>query len=64
MEEEDLYSSVYWKVGFYFNPKNPKIFIPKRMGIGWTMNFGRWQSYMVIGILIGLIFAIQFFIKY
>ncbi len=31
----------YWKLGlFYFNPQDPSIFIEKRMGIGWTINFG------------------------
>lgn len=31
----------YWKSGFlYINPNDPAIFIEKRMGIGWTINFG------------------------
>lgn len=30
-----------WKLGmFYFNPKDPAIFIKKRFGIGRTVNFG------------------------
>jgi uncharacterized membrane protein len=31
----------YWKGGiFYFNPEDPSIFVEKRFGIGWTINFG------------------------
>ena len=26
---------------FYVNPDDPAILVPKRMGIGWTINFGR-----------------------
>jgi uncharacterized membrane protein len=32
----------YWRAGiFYVNPDDPSIWVPKRMGIGWTINFGR-----------------------
>lgn len=30
-----------WKLGmFYYNPKDPSIFVEKRFGIGFTINFG------------------------
>lgn len=42
-----------WKLGIlYFNPENKKIFVPKRLGIGWTLNFARWQSLLFILILL------------
>jgi len=64
MPEEDLYSSEYWKLKFiYFNPENPRIFVPKRIGIGWTINMGRWQSFIMIGVIICIIVAIRFLIK-
>ena len=32
----------HWKAGlFYVNPDDPAILVPKRLGIGWTINFGR-----------------------
>jgi uncharacterized membrane protein len=62
--EEDLYASEYWKLGlFYFNSQNPKIFVPKRLGIGWTINFAKWQSWSLIGFLICVFVAIRFMLK-
>ena len=32
----------YWKLGqFYFNRQDPALFVEKRFGIGWTVNFAR-----------------------
>ena len=32
----------YWKLGqFYFNPEDPALWVEKRFGVGWTMNFAR-----------------------
>lgn len=32
----------YWKWGiFYFNKDNPDLFIEKKFGVGWTVNFAR-----------------------
>src|SRR5579863_6304983 len=31
----------YWYGGFFYNnPDDPAIFVPKRYGLGWTVNFG------------------------
>jgi uncharacterized membrane protein len=31
----------YWYGGFiYNNPDDPAMFVPKRFGLGWTLNFG------------------------
>lgn len=39
----------YWKLGIlYYNPKDPSIFIEKRFGIGWTINFGRKASWFIL----------------
>lgn len=36
-----------WKYGvFYFNPGDPRIFLPKRYGIGVTLNFANPVSYI------------------
>ena len=44
----------YWKLGaFYVNPQDPSLFVERRFGVGWTMNFGnRWG---VIGFVVFLV---------
>ncbi|SEP02598.1 hypothetical protein SAMN05518847_114100 [Paenibacillus sp. OV219] len=38
--------------GIYYNPQNPALLVPKRHGIGWTMNFGRPLGWVILlGIL-------------
>ena len=41
----------YWKWGvFYFNPNDPRIFVPKRIEwLGWTLNFAQPVSIIIIG---------------
>lgn len=42
-------SDSYWKAGlFYYNPDDPAIFVSKRVGIGYTMNFGNRMSWFVL----------------
>ncbi|RBP00878.1 DUF1648 domain-containing protein [Rossellomorea aquimaris] len=39
----------YWKGGlFYFNPEDPSIFVEKRFGVGWTLNFARPMGYLIL----------------
>jgi uncharacterized membrane protein len=47
-------SDSYWKAGmFYYNPDDPAIFVSKRVGIGYTMNFANRMSWFVLaGILL------------
>ena len=48
-----------WKLGiFYFNPKDKRIFPPKRIpGLGWTVNFANPLSVLVmVGLLAGVYF--------
>ena len=44
----------YWSAGvFYNNPDDPNLFVPKRFGLGWTLNFGHPQAKLVlIGVLV------------
>lgn len=43
----------YWKLGgLYFNPQDPSMFVEKRMGIGWTINFASTRAWII---LIGII---------
>ncbi|MDL4840205.1 DUF1648 domain-containing protein [Aquibacillus rhizosphaerae] len=51
----------YWKGGlFYFNRKDPSIFVEKRFGIGWTLNFANPIGYFVMIVPIILILILSF----
>lgn len=39
----------YWYAGFfYYNPDDPALFVPKRFGFGWTLNFGHPQGKLIL----------------
>ena len=39
----------YWKAGvIYVNRKDPAVVVEKRFGIGYTMNFGHWISWLIL----------------
>ncbi|MCI4346726.1 MAG: DUF5808 domain-containing protein [Thermoplasmata archaeon] len=39
----------YWRAGvFYYNPEDPALFVPKRVGVGWTLNFARPVAWVII----------------
>jgi uncharacterized membrane protein len=44
----------YWSGGIFYNNLNDSdLFVPKRFGLGWTMNFGHPQAKLVlIGMLL------------
>ena len=47
-----------WKAGvFYANRNDPALFVPKRFGIGYTINFGNPWAWLVLGILVFVILA-------
>ncbi|GIP23684.1 DUF1648 domain-containing protein [Paenibacillus sp. J22TS3] len=38
-----------WKLGnFYYNPNDPSLFVEKRMGVGWTMNYARPLAWLML----------------
>lgn len=48
----------HWKGGFlYFNKEDPSLFVEKRFGIGYTLNFGNPKSLFVIAALVVFILA-------
>ncbi|GIO67745.1 DUF1648 domain-containing protein [Paenibacillus cookii] len=52
----------FWKLGFiYYNPNDPAMFVEKRMGIGWTINFARPAAWMIFAGILLLIFAAGYF---
>ena len=51
----------YWKFGvFYVNKNDPSIFVEKRFGVGWTINFGHPLSYVIMVVPLALILIISF----
>jgi len=50
-------SDACWHGVFYFNPDDPALFVPKRYGIGYTLNFGNRWSWIVLALILALIAA-------
>jgi uncharacterized membrane protein len=41
----------YWKAGlFYYNPDDPALWVEKRFGIGYTVNFGRPAAWLLVAL--------------
>ena len=48
----------HWKLGqFYFNKDDPALFIEKRFGVGWTNNWARPMSWILLLLVLLLAFA-------
>lgn len=52
----------YWYLGsLYCNPQDPAIFVQKRIGFGYTINFGNRLSWLILGVfaagMVGLAMA-------
>jgi uncharacterized membrane protein len=47
----------HWRGVIYVNRDDPALFVPKRFGIGWTLNFGRPASWIVLGALVAVVIA-------
>jgi uncharacterized membrane protein len=45
----------------YVNPDDPAIWVPKRMGLGWTLNFAHGRSWFMLGILLLPVFLVLVF---
>ncbi|MED4958993.1 DUF5808 domain-containing protein [Paenibacillus macerans] len=54
----------YWKLGaFYFNPQDPSVFVEKRSGIGWTLNFANPVGWFVLAGIAAVIIGSSLFFK-
>jgi uncharacterized membrane protein len=47
----------HWRGVIYVNREDPALFVPKRFGIGWTLNFGRPASWIVLGAPVAVVIA-------
>jgi uncharacterized membrane protein len=45
-----------WRGGglFYYAPEDPAVFVPKRVGVGLTLNFGRPGAWLFLAVVIGV----------
>jgi Family of unknown function (DUF5808) len=48
-----------WKGSFYSNPSDPALLVPKRFGIGYTLNFGNPWSWTALAFVL-LMVAVPF----
>lgn len=46
---------------FYYNPDDPRIFVPKRTGAGYTVNFSNPLSIITAMLVIGALSALAYF---
>lgn len=55
----------YWKLGnsIYINKDDPSLFVEKRFGIGWTMNFGRIESITILVVFLIIILLMKLLLK-
>ena len=51
-EEVDL---DHWRGAFYANRRDPALFVPKRFGIGWTINFGRPAGWAFLAVILAVL---------
>lgn len=52
-------NDVHWKLGvFYVNKQDPSIFVEKRFGVGWSINFGNPVGYLILFLPIALVLLI------
>jgi uncharacterized membrane protein len=55
----DRTPDVAWKLGqFYYNPDDPAIFVERRFGIGYTLNFGNRKSWLIMLAMLAPVFLI------
>lgn len=48
-----------WKWGvFYWNREDPRVLVPKRYGWGWTFNFARPSSWVLLGVVLSPILTV------
>lgn len=46
-------ASTHYKAGlFYVNPHDPALWVPKRMGVGYTLNFAHAKAWWILGLLL------------
>ena len=58
----DRMNDRYWKFGnIYANPGDPAIFVERRFGVGWTINFAKPRALLVLFVMLALPLAFVVF---
>jgi uncharacterized membrane protein len=56
MNEFDRDNADLWRMGiFYYNPKDSALMVPKRSGLGWTINFGHKAAFVILFLILAAI---------
>jgi uncharacterized membrane protein len=54
----DRMNDSYWKLGIvYFNPDDPSVVVERRFGVGYTLNFARPVTWIIMSLLAGSAFV-------
>lgn len=60
----DIDEDRYWKGGlWYFNKNDPSIFVEKRFGVGYTLNFANPIGYLIVFLPLAIIILVSFFLN-
>lgn len=55
----------HWLLGLvYFNREDPALFVEKRFGIAWGLNYASIKAYLLIGTLVGSLYALSCLLEY
>ncbi|WP_262887353.1 DUF5808 domain-containing protein [Mucilaginibacter agri] len=58
MNQFDKQNPSLFKLGiFYFNKNDADLMVPKRSGLGWTVNFAHTRSWIFTGVIVAVILA-------
>ena len=53
-----------WHLGMvYYNPQDPAVFVQRRIGFGYTVNFGNRLAMFLMGGFIAMVIAMMFVMR-
>ena len=54
----------YWHLGsIYYNPQDPAIFVQRRVGFGYTLNFGNHLSWLTMGLFTAAVLGLSLVLR-
>ena len=55
MDDFNRQNDEFWKWGIlYYNPNDSSIWVDKRFGIGWTLNFAHKESWFIMMMILAI----------
>ncbi len=55
--------SCWWLSSIYYNPADPALFVQKRIGAGYTLNFANPMSWVMLAVTLAIIPAAIFLLR-